>query len=406
MARHIYATGRRSAALLRIVPVLLLLALTLWPGAAQGQNDSERPIVAPDPARYRLHPVAAGLQRPLYLTHAGDGSGRLFLLEQTGLIRVFVDDVLQPRPFLDLSGLVSQISPWQFSERGLLGLAFHPEYSENGRFFVHYTDRQGQTVLARYQLRADEPDTVDVEHPEILLRLAQPYSNHNGGQLAFGPDGYLYFGLGDGGSAGDPLNHGQNPATLLGSILRLDVDGDSGYSIPPDNPGLVRNLLLAPEIWAWGLRNPWRFSFDRLSGELYIADVGQSQREEVNVQPADSPGGVNYGWRAMEGSLRYSGESVTRDMRLPELEYGHDQGCSITGGYVYRGAALPELQGIYFYGDWCSGKLWAAWRDAAGQWQTRLFAATGMQPGSFGEDEDGELYVIDYQGGLYRLARA
>ena len=363
-------------------------------------------IIAPDPARYRLHPLAAGLNRPVYLTHAGDGSGRLFLLEQPGLIQVFVDDVLQPEPFLDMSAHVSRDSLRQFSERGLLGLAFDPDFADNGRFFVHYSDHNGSSVLARYTLHPNDPGVVDIPSRQIVLRISQPYTNHNGGQIAFGPDGYLYFGLGDGGSAGDPLNNGQNPATLLGSILRLDVDVEDGYDIPPDNPGLVRNLLLAPQIWAWGLRNPWRFSFDRVTGELYIADVGQGRREEVNVQPADSQGGINYGWRVMEGSLPYSGGRVTPDMQAPAFEYSHDVSCSITGGYVYRGAALPELRGIYFYGDWCSGNLWAAWRDPDGVWQNLLFSATGLQISSFGEDEDGELYVLDLLGVLYRLARA
>ena len=425
---------------MRLFFSLFLLTLTLLPVAAQEQAPATRtpaaaqeqmpaeqtpvaqmptaqmptaqtpvalpPIVAPDPARYRLHPLAAGLNRPVYLTHAGDGSGRLFLLEQPGLIQVFVDDVLQPQPFLDMTAHVSRDSLRQFSERGLLGLAFHPDFASNGRFFVHYSDYIGGTVLAHYSMRADDPTIVDTESRQVIFTLAQPYGNHNGGQIAFGPDGYLYLGLGDGGSAGDPLNSGQNPATLLGSILRLDVNVDSGYAIPPDNPGLVRNLLLAPQIWAWGLRNPWRFSFDRVTGELYIADVGQNRREEVNVQPANSQGGINYGWRVMEGSLRYSGGRVTPDMKTPAFEYGHGVDCSITGGYVYRGGALPELRGIYLYGDWCSGNIWTAWRDPDGVWLNRLFAATGLQISSFGQDEDGELYVIDHAGVLYRLARA
>ena len=419
---------------------LLFLTLTLLPVAAQEQTPATRTpaaaqeqmpgeqtpiaqtpiaqmptaqtpvavpaIIAPDPARYRLHPLAAGLNRPVYLTHAGDGSGRLFLLEQPGLIQVFVDDVLQPQPFLDMTAHVSRDSLRQFSERGLLGLAFDPDFASNGRLFVHYSDHDGSTVLARLIVDPDAPTAVETSPRQIILLVSQPYSNHNGGQIAFGPDGYLYLGLGDGGSAGDPLNSGQNPATLLGSILRLDVNVDSGYAIPPDNPGLVRNLLLAPQIWAWGLRNPWRFSFDRVTGELYIADVGQNRIEEVNVQPANSQGGINYGWRVMEGSLRYSGGRITPDMKAPAFEYGHGVDCSITGGYVYRGAALPELRGIYFYGDWCSGNLWAAWRDPDGVWQNLLFSATGLQISSFGEDEAGELYVLDHAGVLYRLARA
>ena len=394
-----------------------LLALDVLPALAQEATPTAEststsptplpppPPTRPDPARYRLHPIASGLYRPVYLTHAGDGSDRLFVLEQNGRIRLLVDDVLQPEPWLDLTALVSRDSMREFSERGLLGLAFHPDFENNGRFFVHYSDHRGETVLERYTLRPDDPARVDTASRLPILSVQQPFSNHNGGQIEFGPDGYLYMGLGDGGSAGDPLKHGQNPATLLGTILRLDVDVEGGYGIPPDNPGLTRNLLLAPQIWAWGLRNPWRFSFDRVTGELYISDVGQNRLEEINVQPADSPGGINYGWRPMEGSLPYSGETITPDMQLPALEYGRGDGCSITGGYVYRGFSLPELQGIYFYGDWCSGKVWAAWRDASGIWQNMLFTESGLQITSFGEDEDGELYVLDYAGVIYRLVR-
>ncbi|MCY3945420.1 MAG: PQQ-dependent sugar dehydrogenase [Anaerolineaceae bacterium] len=404
----------------RVVAVLVvsLLALSVLPALAQettprAESTPETPTplpppppTRPGPSRYRLHLVASGLYRPVYLTHAGDGSDRLFVLEQNGRIRLLVDDVLQPEPWLDLTAHVSRDSMRQFSERGLLGLAFHPDFEDNGRLFVHYNDHRGDTVLERYSLRPDDPARVDMASRLPILRVQQPFSNHNGGQIEFGPDGFLYMGLGDGGSAGDPLKHGQNPATLLGTILRLDVDVEGGYGIPPDNPGLTRNLLLAPQIWAWGLRNPWRFSFDRITGELYISDVGQNRLEEVNVQPADSPGGINYGWRPMEGSLPYSGETITPDMQLPALEYGREDGCSITGGYVYRGFSLPELQGIYFYGDWCSGFVWAAWRDASGVWQNMRFAESRLQITSFGEDEDGELYVLDYAGAIYRLVRA
>ena len=414
--RRIAAIARHRISSMTAIIVVLLLILAALPALAQETTPTAEPTPAtptplppptrPDPSRYRLHPVASGLYRPVYLTHAGDGSDRLFVLEQHGRIRLLVDEVLQPEPWLDLTAQVSRDSMRQFSERGLLGLAFHPDFAKNRRFFVHYSDHRGDTVLERYSLRPDDPARVDMASRLPILRVQQPYSNHNGGQIEFGPDGYLYMGLGDGGSAGDPLNSGQNPATLLGTILRLDVDVEGGYGIPPDNPGLTRNLLLAPQIWAWGLRNPWRFSFDRLTGELYIADVGQNRLEEVNVQPADSPGGINYGWRPMEGSLPYSNETITPDMQLPALEYGRADGCSITGGYVYRGFSLPELQGIYFYGDWCSGYVWAAWRDASGDWQNMRFAESGLQITSFGEDEDGELYVLDYSGVVYRLVRA
>jgi glucose/arabinose dehydrogenase len=372
--------------------VLCLSAVFIMPLHAQ-----EVPF---DPAQYQWVEIARGFDKPLYLTHAADGSNRLFVLEQGGRIDVIRDGVTQDQPFLDLSGVASQEIRFGYSERGLLGLVFHPDYEDNGEFFVHYNNPQGDTVIARYRVSADNPDVADPNSAEIIFTHPQPYRNHNGGQIAFGPDGYLYIALGDGGSAGDPPNNGQNPATLLGKILRIDVDSASPYAIPDDNPIATVNPALAPEIWAWGLRNPWRFSFDRQTGDLYIADVGQNQWEEINFQPAGSPGGQNYGWRVFEASHRYSGEPDPGGTVMPIAEYNHSQGCSVTGGYVYRGSDLPALDGVYVFGDWCSGNMWATFRDAQDNWQTVPFMTrTGLTISSFGEDEQGELYVVDYGGG-------
>ena len=390
--------------------VLLVMGAGL---PAYGQGDGEEPVTTrsapPDPAQVRLEEVAAGFDRPLLATHAGDGSGRLFVVEQTGRIWIVAEGERLERPFLDLSARVTPISG--YSEQGLLGLAFHPEYADNGRFFINYTDSGGDTVVAEYAVSADDPNVAAPGSERVLLRVEQPFRNHNGGHMAFGPEGYLYLALGDGGSAGDPQGNGQNPWTLLGTILRIDVDGEGEegrpYAIPPDNP-FVESGLGAPEVWAYGLRNPWRFSFDRATGDLYIADVGQNQWEEVNFQVADSPGGENYGWNRYEGAHPFSGGPAPEDMTLPVAEYAHSEGgCSVSGGYVYRGEALPDLAGVYFYGDWCSGNIWALYRDEAGAWQNMAFIPqSGLMIASFGEDEAGELYVVDYNGGVWRFAPA
>ena len=249
----------------------------------------------------QLEPVVTNLIRPLYVTHAGDGSGRLFIVEQRGRINIW--DGSELSIFMDISNLVSQEAlGTSYTERGLLGLAFHPDYAENGTFFVNYTDRDGATVVTRYQVSAN-PDVADTGSAEVILTVNQPYRNHNGGHMAFDADGYLYISLGDGGSAGDPLNAGQNPATLLGTIIRIDVNTEAGYVIPPDNPFVTSSG--ANEVWAYGLRNVWRFSFDRATDDMYLGDVGQAQWEEVNFEPADSPGGVNYGWNFFEASRIY-----------------------------------------------------------------------------------------------------
>ena len=340
-----------------------------------------------------FEPVATGLSSPLGLVHAGDGSGRLFVVEQTGRIKVLAGGAVLATAFLDLSTLVSCCG-----ERGLLGLAFHPDYETNGFFYVHYTNTAGNTTLERYRVSSN-PNVVDPASARLLLNVTQPFANHNGGQIAFGPDRYLYMGLGDGGDAGDPGNRAQNLGLLLGKILRIDVDGGSPYAIPATNP--FRNTQGAlPEIWAYGLRNPWRFSFDRQTGDLFIADVGQSAREEVNFQSAASPGGENYGWRRMEGTACFNPSTACNDgtLKLPIIEYDHSLGCSITGGYRYRGGRFPQYAGRFFYGDFCSGRIWAA--TQSGQtWSTTQLMDTTLSITSFGEDEGGELYVVHYGSG-------
>ncbi len=359
---------------------------------------AHHPINAQQP--YQLVEVASGFSRPLYVTHAGDE--RLFVVEQSGKIRIVQESTILEPPFLDVSSIISpEALTGDYSERGLLGLAFHPDYAENGIFFINYTDLNGDTVVARYTVSADNPNLADPNSASPILQVAQPYPNHNGGHLAFGPDGYLYIALGDGGSGGDPQGNGQNLETLLGSILRIDVNTDQGYLTPPDNP-FINQSDAQPEIWSWGWRNPWRFSFDRQTGDMWIADVGQNEWEEVNLEPAGGPGGLNYGWNAYEAAYPYSGAEAASAVVMPILEYNHADGCSITGGYVYRGSALPNLQGTYFYGDWCSGLIWTAAPDRA--WTSTGSFQSGLSISSFGEDAAGELYVIDYNGTLYRLA--
>ncbi len=344
-----------------------------------------------------LVPVANGFVKPVYLTHAGDD--RLFLVEQDGTIRIIQDGAILPQPFLNIDSLVGSTE----SEQGLLSMAFHPEYGENGRFFIYYTDNNGGTVVARYQVSTDDPNQADPNSALVLLTLPQPYGNHNGGQLKFGPDGYLYVGLGDGGSANDPLLAGQDKSVLLGKLLRLDVDfNESGYAVPAANP-FVNDEGARNEIWAYGLRNPWRFSFDRLTGDLYIADVGQNIWEEIDFQPAGSTGGENYGWNIMEGTHCFQTETCDQTGLIPPvIDYQHGDGsCSVTGGYVYRGQQYLSLYGNYFYGDYCSGKVWSLLRQPDGAWvNNQVFRLQGLFISSFGEDVNGELYLLSYGDGV------
>ena len=349
-----------------------------------------------------LQPLVSGLASPTAITTAGDGSGRLFITLQGGTIKLFDGSKLQT--FLDISPLVSN-----GSEQGLLSTAFHPQYGSNGFFYVNYTNTAGDTVIARYRVSTN-PDVADPNSAVILLTIAQPFDNHNGGQLQFGPDGYLYIGMGDGGSGGDPGNRAQNLGLLLGKLLRIDVNAAAPYAIPPTNP-FVGTSGARGEIWAFGLRNPWRFSFDRLTGDLFIADVGQSSREEVDFQPANSTGGQNYGWRRMEGTACFNPSSGCNDgsLTLPIIEYDHSQGCSITGGYRYRGTGIPSLFATYLFGDFCSGRIWGATEAGGGAWTFTQLLATSLVISTFGEDERGELLVAHYDavnGAIYRIVVA
>ncbi|MGQ0603751.1 MAG: PQQ-dependent sugar dehydrogenase, partial [Anaerolineales bacterium] len=365
---------------------------------------TEAPISAINPDAYALKKIAEGFDEPDFLTHAGDESGRLFIVEQPGTIRVMRDGVVLPEPFLDLRTRVEDGG----NEQGLLGLAFHPKFTDNGIFFVNYTDAGGDTMVARFRV-SDDPDRADPQSERPVLRVDQPYANHNGGDLAFGPDGYLYIGLGDGGAAGDPENRAQNLNELLGKMLRIDVDvpeeAGGPYLVPEDNPFLGRSDA-RPEIWAYGLRNPWRYSFDTLTGDLYMGDVGQNAIEEIHFQPAGSAGGENYGWRFFEGTREYDdAASAPPGLIPPVTEYTHAEGgCSVTGGYVYRGDALPALNSVYLFGDYCSGIIWALYRDAAGAWQRLTFGETDFSISSFGQDQAGELYVLNHRAGeVYQL---
>jgi glucose/arabinose dehydrogenase len=349
-----------------------------------------------------LEEVAGGFDLPVHLAHAGDGTGRLFVVEQRGTIRLIENGERLATPFLDIRDRVTF-----GGERGLLSIAFPPGFDGSGHFYVNYTatvDNQLMTRISRFQV-GSSPNQADPESEQIVLAIDQFANNHNGGQIAFGADNYLYIGMGDGGGSGDPQNHGQRPETLLGAMLRIEVESGSPitYTIPMDNP-FVADPVAAGEVWAYGLRNPWRFSFDRQSGDLYIADVGQGAWEEINVQPASSQGGENYGWNMMEGKHCYNAATCDRTgLTLPIWEYGRSEGQSVTGGFVYRGSAQPALQGIYLYGDYLSGRLWGL-QQVHGEWQNQLFLETNKNISSFGEDESRELYLVDYSGAIYRIA--
>jgi len=354
----------------------------------------------PDPSRYAWQPWIDGLDKPLALIASNDGSGRMFILEQPGRIRIAVDRELFDDAFLDITGEVVD----RGNEQGLLGLAFHPDFAENGIFFINYTGSGGDTFISRFHI-SEDPNIANKDSEEILLRIKQPYSNHNGGQLLFGPDGNLFIGTGDGGSAGDPEGNAQNLESLLGKMLRINVDHGNPYAIPSDNPFSRGGGL--PEIWALGLRNPWRYTFDRETGDLYIADVGQNQWEEIHFLAAESHGmpngGANFGWDYYEGSHPFEGIAPEGIAFVPPIwEYDHSKGCSVTGGPVYRGM-MPEWQGIYFYGDFCTGFVWGLLQDSSGAWRNMLLYETGSIITSFGTDENGEIYLVDRGGTIYQF---
>jgi len=381
-------TDRHHGADLRVV----LSVTTLIIVALCGQN-APRAIIS--------ERVAAGLDRPNFVT-APPGDERLFIVEQTGRVKLLVDGSVAATPFLDIDSLVTDVSG--YDERGLLGLAFHPDFDITGHFYVNYTDNNSNTVIARYTVSAD-PDQADHNSAMRLLTLDQPYANHNGGMLGFGADGYLYIGTGDGGSGGDPENRAQDLSSLFGKMLRIDVDGDSPYAIPADNP-FVDEPAARDEIWAYGLRNPWRWSFDPQTGDLWIGDVGQNAWEEIDFQPAASAGGENYGWRLMEGTHCYNPPDECDDGSLvhPIAEYAHESGrCSVTGGYVYRGNAIPSLRGDYLFADFCTGEIWSFRREDGSivdsvDRTSELAPGGGLSidsPSSFGTDGSGELYIVD-----------
>jgi glucose/arabinose dehydrogenase len=362
------------------------------------------------PASYSVGHLALALNRlpgtfssPVLVTNAHDGTGRLFVVEQGGRIRIIENGTVLATPFLDIHSRVSCCG-----ERGLLGLAFHPSYRTNGRFFVDYTDTNGNTVIAGFRRSSTDANRASATGT-LILRIAQPYANHNGGMLAFGKDGYLYIGMGDGGSAGDPGNRAQNKNSLLGKILRIDINHTSGslhYRNPSTNPFVGK--AGDDRVWAYGLRNPWRFSFDRSTGDLWIGDVGQDRYEEIDRATRASGGGRgrNYGWRVMEGRSCYNPASgcSSAGKSAPIAVYSHANGCAVVGGYVYRGSKYPDMVNAYLFSDYCSGKIWALVANGASSQTPRLILSSGLTVSAFGQSEDGTLYVADLAGGgIYEL---
>ncbi len=362
----------------------ILFLLLFAAGAVASASPAAQTITAPNPADYKLTQVVSGLTKPVLFTHAGDNTGRQFIVEQTGKIKIWQNGAVLPTPFLDVGTLIATGG----SEQGLLGLAFAPNFAQSGQFYINYTNTAGDTIIARYTVSPANGNVANAASATQVLFVDQPYANHNGGNLNFGKDGLLYVGMGDGGSGGDPQNNAQNPASLLGKILRIDV---SKTNFPV-------------QVWALGVRNPWRWSFDRLTGDFYMGDVGQDMYEEVDFYPANGAVGANYGWNIYEGFHNYKAGTIAGAIS-PIAEYDHSQGCSITGGYVYRGVNIPALQGFYFYADFCNGNMWTAFRNGT-TWQSARFLSPGFSLSSFGEDQAGELYVVDYSGKIWRLDSA
>lgn len=378
------------------IAVLLLL------GPVSGCFDRADPLPPAMDGVVGLEPFASGFEQPLQMVGFPDGSGRRAVVEQGGNVWILQDGARLDDPFLDVTDLVST-----GTEQGLLSIAFHPGFQENRVVLVSYTDAAGDTMIARYRVDAANPDRLDPATAEAILTVDQPFANHNGGLVLWGPDGHLYVGLGDGGAGADPFGHAQNTATLLGSILRIDVGATGPYTAPRDNP-FVGEPPAEEEIWSYGLRNPWRFSFDRKTGDLWMADVGQGAWEEVDVEPTGGPGGANYGWNAWEGNHQFTTGVTVEDAVFPVAEYGHDGGhCSVTGGFVYRGSDVPPLAGKYVFGDYCSGRIWTLERIRAGwnadSFRTEVLMDSGMRISAFAEDLDGEMYVIDHGGNVARF---
>ena len=343
-----------------------------------------------------LQLVAEDLDLPILLTHANGPEN--FVVEKTGKVFVYDAEFKNKTLFLDISSMITV----RGSEQGLLSIVFHPEYSENGYVFIFYTAENGDNTLARLTLDPSNFNQQPLTSLEVLIAQEDPASNHNGGMLAFGHDGYLYLGIGDGGSGGDPWNNAQNLETYLGKMLRINVNQANGYSVPQDNP-FVEDKQILPEIWSYGLRNPWRHSFDRETGDIWIADVGQNKWEEIHWRSSQSKGGENYGWRIMEGNHCFlpKKDCESNGLVKPIAEYSHKDGCSVTGGYVYRGAKINTLFGKYIFGDFCNGNIWFIDKDNKFTMQKLL--DTKLKISSFGEDAKGELYVLDYRGKLYKF---
>jgi glucose/arabinose dehydrogenase len=384
----------RHRRLIAVLASLLLLAVAS-PVSAAPYN--------PNSYNLSLLRIGSGFSKPVLVTHAGDGTNRLFVVEQTGKIRIIKNGVKLATPFIDFTASVSK-----GSEQGLLGLAFHPSYETNRLFYINLTDVNGDTIINEYRASATNPDRAD-GRPRRILFIDQPYTNHNGGHLAFGKDGYLYIGMGDGGDGGDPGNRAQSTNSLLGKMLRIDVNGTTStkpYRIPSSNPYVGVTGL--DEIFSRGLRNPWRWSFDKVRGDLWIADVGQIRYEEVNraIIEAGNGRGANYGWRVMEGRHCYNPSSGcnTSGKTMPLVEYNHDQGCSVTGGYVYRGYQYMAMRGGYFFADYCSGRIWTIDSGAPYPATPVLKLDTTLNISSFGESEYGLLYVTALDTGeIYQL---
>jgi glucose/arabinose dehydrogenase len=358
------------------------------------------PARAQTPPDYSFRKITGGLPIPTAIVQPPDDSSRLFISTLDGKVYIVRDGVLMAAPFLDIS---KEITTDGFGQ-GLHNIVFDPAYASNGFFYIAYTQSDRNAALVRYHVSSDNPDLADPASAKVILIIPHLTQFHYGGQLAFGPDGYLYWSMGDGAYKKSP---GQNRKVLLGKILRLDVEHGDPYQVPSDNPFATEGNNIQPEIWAYGLRNPWRFSFDRQTGDLYIADVGESNREEIDFQPAHDPGGENYGWGMFEGDQPFKGGGK-QGLTFPVVEYPHDGGnCSVTGGYVYRGAALPELVGKYLFGDFCSGRIWTTYRQANGIWYTAELLKTDFRITTFGEDNSGELYLGDAASkAIYRLVKS
>jgi len=392
-------------AIKRSILAVLTLVLVASPAAVAGDQDGAIPLATKR--------VAAGLSSPLYVSSPPGDFERLFIVEQNSArIKILKNGQILATPFIDLGAKASG-----GGERGLLGLAFHPDYRSNGLFFVNYTNNQGHTVVERYTVSAN-PDVADPASDKLIIQITQPFSNHNGGCIQFGPDGFLYIAMGDGGSSCDPSQRAQDGNSLHGKMLRLDIDTAGPFAIPPDNP-FVGDGSVRDEVWALGLRNPWRFSFDRKNGDVYIGDVGQFSREEISWQPGNSPGGENYGWDCKEGTLcgppgcsAAVGCSCADPLVDPIHEYVNGgANCAVTGGYNYRGCAIPEIEGTYFFSDFCSGNLWSFRWDGVTKSDFQLRNAEldpsneiGFVP-SFGEDAFGEVYIVDQDGEIFKIVR-